>query len=225
MVDIENFSSAAAYESSLSKNTIKNLSRRRKHLEDMGALKFEVLCPADAGFATAIVVGIAIKQQWLAATGRLGLGLKQSGHAAFLKNIPQFNEVGDGPLAFVLSVGGKAIAVELGFLQRRHYYSYLGAFDWELRQQAPGRLQMHETIGWLIGQGALSLDLLANPTDYKRDVASRSIALASYAKSYTLLGHVYAAFWAGRGHTQLKRTAAAVITRLASSRRVLQGLL
>jgi CelD/BcsL family acetyltransferase involved in cellulose biosynthesis len=219
MVDIENFSSAAAYESSLSKNTIKNLSRRRKHLEDMGALKFEVLCPADAGFATAIVVGIAIKQQWLAATGRLGLGLKQSGHAAFLKNIPQFNEVGDGPLAFVLSVGGKAIAVELGFLQRRHYYS------WELRQQASGRLQMHETIGWLIGQGALSLDLLANPTDYKRDVASRSIALASYAKSYTLLGHVDAAFWAGWGHTQLKRTAAAVITRLASSRRVLQGLL
>ncbi len=225
VVELSKFASPAAYDASLSKNTTKNLRRRRKHLEDMGALKFQVLRPADAGYGAAIHDGIAMKQQWLAETGRLGLGLKHAGHAAFLTNIPRLTEAGDGPVAFVLSVAGKAVAIELGFLQRGHYYSYIGAFDWNLRQQAPGRLQMHETICWLIGQGATSMDLLANPTEYKRDVASRSIALASYYKSYTLRGRVYASFWAGWGKPQLKRTLAAMVIRSASSRRVLQGLL
>jgi CelD/BcsL family acetyltransferase involved in cellulose biosynthesis len=210
IVDLSKFSNASVYDASLSKNTSKNLRRRRKHLEDTGALKFDVLRPLDAGYDAAVHDGFVMKQQWLAATGRLGLGLKHAGHEAFLKNIPRLTEVGDGPLAFVLSIAGKAVAIELGFLQRGHYYSYMGAFDWELRQQAPGRLQMHETICWLIGQGAVSLDLLANPTEYKRDVASRSISLASYSKSYTLRGHVYASFWTGWGKPQLKRTLAAI---------------
>jgi CelD/BcsL family acetyltransferase involved in cellulose biosynthesis len=126
MVDLAKFSNAAAYDASLSKNTTKNLRRRRKHLEDMGALKFDVLRPDDQGYGAAIHEGIAMKQQWLAETGRLGLGLKHAGHAAFLTNIPQLAEAGDGPLAFVLSVAGKAVATELGFLQRGHYYSYMG---------------------------------------------------------------------------------------------------
>jgi CelD/BcsL family acetyltransferase involved in cellulose biosynthesis len=210
VVELSKHRNASDYEASLSKNTTKNLRRRRKHLEGMGDLTFEVFRPGDAGYHIAINDGMAMKQQWLTATGRLGLGLKQSGHATFLSNIPRLKETGDGPLAFVLSVAGKSVAIELGFLQRGHYYSYLGAFDWELRQQAPGRLQMHETICWLIGQGVVSMDLLANPTDYKRDVASSSIRLSSYSRTRNLRGFVYAAFWSGWGKPQLKRALAAI---------------
>lgn len=209
-IDLVPFSTAAAYDASLSKNTSKNLRRRRKHLEDRGALRFDVIHPSDQGYDQAIEACFAMKQQWVAETGRIGLGLQHAGHALSLKGMRQASDSDDGPLAFVLSVAGKAVAIELGFLQRRHYYSYMGAFDWDLRQQAPGRLQMHEAICWLIGQGAQSMDLLANPTDYKRDAAGRSVALASFAKSYTMRGAVYASLWAGWGKPQLKRAIASI---------------
>ena len=216
-VDLKPFASAAAYQTSLSKNLSKNLKRRRKHLEELGTLQFSVLRPTEAGYAEAIARCMEMKQQWLIETGRLGLGLQQSGHTAFLKSIPQHFRSGDGPLAFVLTLAGKAIAIELGFLQRGHYYSYMGAFDWSLRQQAPGRLQMHETIGWLIGQGAHCMDLLANPSDYKREMASRSLPLASYALSHNLRGAAYASLWAGWVKPQLKSALAAIPERWRTS--------
>jgi CelD/BcsL family acetyltransferase involved in cellulose biosynthesis len=207
-VDLAKFTTADAYEASLSKNAIKNLRRRRKHLDDMGPVTFSVLRPQSIGYDAAVADCIAMKQQWLTKTGRVGLGLQKTGHAAFLQCIP--NSAGEGPLAFVLSVGGKAAAIELGFWQRSHYYSYIGAFAWDLRQQAPGRLQMHETMRWLIGQGATNMDLLANPTDYKRDIASNGVSLVSLSKSHSFKGALYASLWTGWGKPQLKRAIAAI---------------
>jgi CelD/BcsL family acetyltransferase involved in cellulose biosynthesis len=210
VVDLATHESVESYSKSLSKNTFKNLRRRRKHLEDLGALSFKALRPTDSGFSAAIDNCVAMKQQWLQATGRIGSGLKDESFSEFLKNIGPPVEGKDGPLAFVLSIDKQVVAVELGFLQRGHYYSYMGAFDLALRQHAPGRLQIHETIGWLIEQGAQSMDLLANPTEYKRDVANLSIALSCFARSRTLLGALYVSFWAGWGKPKLKRAFSAI---------------
>jgi CelD/BcsL family acetyltransferase involved in cellulose biosynthesis len=209
LIDLKPFESKASYDSSLSKNTFKNLRRRRKHLEDMGTLSFTILRSTDTGFANAVADCIAMKQQWLNATGRLGVGFNQSGHAEFIKSIKDSAKNPDGPLAFVLNLAGKPLAIEVGFQQRGHYYSYIGAFDWHQRQHAPGRLQMHETIGWLIEQGATTMDLLANPTDYKRDIASRSIELGSFAISHTVPSRLYVNVWTAWGKPTLKRVIAA----------------
>jgi CelD/BcsL family acetyltransferase involved in cellulose biosynthesis len=209
LIDLKPFESKASYDGSLSKNTVKNLRRRRKHLEGMGTLSFTILRPTDKGFANAVADCIAMKQQWLNATGRLGVGFSQSGHAEFIKSIKYSAKSPDGPLAFVLNLAGKPLAIEIGFQQRGHYYSYIGAFDWDQRQHAPGRLQMHETIGWLIQQGATTMDLLANPTDYKRDIASRSIELGSFAISHTMRSRLYVNVWTAWGKPTLKRAIAA----------------
>ena len=45
-----------------------------------------------------------------------------------------------------MSLDGKAIAIEIGFIFKHHYYSYMGAFDLAWRDYSPGKVQMREMI-------------------------------------------------------------------------------
>jgi CelD/BcsL family acetyltransferase involved in cellulose biosynthesis len=221
VMDLAGFKNPAAYENTLSKNVTKNLRRRRKNLEDIGALSFKVLRKGDVGYVEYIAQCVAMKQEWLSKTARLNTGLKHQGHENMLAAVENDAASGDGPLVFVQSVSETPVAIEIGFLQRGHYYSYMGAFDWNVRQHAPGRLQMHNTLCWLIEQGARSMDLLANPTDYKRDIATRTIALSAYAWTHSASAAAYVHMWTGWTKPLLKKI---LVMRPASWRFNLQAL-
>jgi CelD/BcsL family acetyltransferase involved in cellulose biosynthesis len=199
-LDLKRFAAPSDYEKSVGKKTSRNMRSATTKLEAAGALTFHVLRPDDAGYCESVDACLSMKAMWLSATGRISQGLEQDGHCQFLKAM-----AGQGPLAFVLKLAGRPIAVELGYLQAGHYYAYMGAFDWSLRNLSPGKLQMHKSICWLISQGALTLDLLANPTEYKQHYASHGTALTGYAVNRTWRGQLYTALWTRRTKPRLKR--------------------
>jgi CelD/BcsL family acetyltransferase involved in cellulose biosynthesis len=202
-LDLSHYGSASAYETSLGKKTSRNLRRSISQFEQAGSLQFEVLCAQTPGFAALVAQALSMKEQWLAATGRVSHGLEQDGHAKFLASLRNTPE-GDGPLAFVLWLSGKPVAIELGYLQRRHYYAYIGAFDWTWRNLSPGKLQMHKSITWLIENNVATLDLLGNPSDYKQHYASHNVALHGYAIDLNWRGQAYNTVWTRNAKPQLK---------------------
>jgi CelD/BcsL family acetyltransferase involved in cellulose biosynthesis len=218
-LDLQRFADVKDYEKSLGKKTARNMRSATTKLEAMGTLTFEVLCPEDESYAASVETCLRMKDMWLGATGRISQGLEQSGHADFLKAM-----AGQSPMAFVLKLDGKPIAVELGYMQSGHYYAYMGAFDWSLRNLSPGKLQMHKSICWLITEGVRTLDLLAHPSAYKEHYASHGTALNGYAVNRTWRGYVYTAIWTRRAKPMLKQLFSALPGNWRSSVYVMRKL-
>ena len=192
-LDLTRFGGPDAYDASVGKKTARNLRRAMRQLEEIGPVTLNAIRPADPAFPTLVKRCLTMKTTWLEQTGRMSSGLSHASHGQFLSAMQSAG--GDGPLAFALMLGNKPIAIELGFLQRGHYYAYIGAFTWNLRNLSPGKLQMHMSIRWLIGAGVKTLDLLGNPADYKQHYANRHTALASYVMAPTLRGRIYTRLW------------------------------
>jgi CelD/BcsL family acetyltransferase involved in cellulose biosynthesis len=204
-LDLSQFGDASAYEDTVQGKARRNLKRSIRILEAQGLLSFDVLRPGMPNYREAVEACVAMKLAWLARTGRVGLGL-QAGHARFLSALSCVNDGKDGPYAFVLSVAGRPAAIELGYLQRGHYYCYMGAFRQSLAQASPGTVQMQKSIAWLIDQGAQTFDLLANPSEYKRGYQSNTVPLLEYAIGFSVAGQLYSDLWLGRLMPAVKRS-------------------
>ena len=202
LLDLRGYATSADFFSSLDGNHRRKRARRRNALARRGAIGFCALRPNDDGFPEAIDTCLAFKREWLARTGRYSLGLSIPGHAGFLAAL-QSGSSGD-PLAFVLTVDGKPVAIEIGFLRHGHYYAYLGGFDWAWRDLSPGKVQMEMTVCWLIDAGATTYDLLANPTGYKETWTNRTIALETHIADLTAWGRLYSRLWVNGAWPLLK---------------------
>lgn len=200
-LDLRQYPSIEAYEGKLGKKSARNLRRSANQLSALGPLSLAVSRPGDAAFKEHVQRCVAMKKFWLQATGRISSGLDGGEHGGFLSSLHGSDM---GPVAFVLKAGSRPLAIELGFLQRGHYYAYMGAFDWKLRHLSPGKLQMHMTLGWLIENGVHTLDLLGHPAEYKERFSSHNIALKSGVREYTLLGRSFGALWMRNARPQLK---------------------
>jgi CelD/BcsL family acetyltransferase involved in cellulose biosynthesis len=192
---------AAQRKTSVKKKTRKALDQ----LKARGSVEFTVVRPDDARYLPWVKQCLRFKSQWLSRTGRISTGLDFEDHSEFLAAVPHHQHHGQGPIISALTLEGKPIAIEIGFLHHGHYYCYLGGFDWSFRQVSPGKLQMEMTLAWLIDQGVHTFDLLANPSDYKSEYSNRTVALTSHAMAITRYGRVYASVWHGMLRPALKR--------------------
>ncbi len=195
VLDLTPYVSADAYFERLGKLQKRNRNRRRNHLARLGDVSFEMVFPDDAGFDGLVEQAVNWKREWLAQTGRRSVGFSAQGYAAFLKRLPGDSDQRSGACISVLRVGDRVVALELGFLHYRHYYAYIGSFDWSLRELSPGKVQMEMTVGWLIEQGARAYDLLVNPADYKNSWTNSAHAVATRAKPLSWKGRVYTGYW------------------------------
>lgn len=205
LLDLSGYASAEAYTQSLGKLQKRNRNRRRNHLARRGELAFDVLWPGDAGFADLLQRAIEMKKVWLKQAGRYSVGLAAPGHDAFLASLDGDAAAREGACLSVLRVGGEPVAIELGFIHHKHYYAYLGGFDWSLREHSPGKVQMDMTVCWLIENGVATYDLLGSPDDYKRSWSNRPVALKAYAKAFSWRGALYAGAWLGSIRPAIKR--------------------
>jgi CelD/BcsL family acetyltransferase involved in cellulose biosynthesis len=194
-LDLSSFGSLADYERTLSKKSLRNLKRGARLLSEQAKLDFKVLRPGAPRYREFIDAAIIMKKKWLRERARVGHGLLLPGHDRFLAAMTAVADGTDGPYVFAVLSDGRPVAVEIGYLQRKHYYCYLGAFDWDLRICSPGKVQMHRTIAWLIQHGALTYDLLANAEGYKQDYCSVQTQLCSYAVDLTGKGRIYTRMW------------------------------
>lgn len=210
MLDLSAYESAEAYTAGLGKLQKRNRNRRRNHLARLGALDFAVAWPGQAGFEALVRQCAAMKRQWLAETGRYSAGFAMAGYEDFLARLRGDADARAGAVAFVLRVDGRPVAIELGFLHHRHYYAYIGGFDWSLRELSPGKVQMDMTVGWLIDNGIASYDLLINPADYKASWSSHSLRVGFHARALSRKGALYTSIWLPRLRPALKKFAGRV---------------
>ncbi len=195
ILDLSRFESSEAYTKSLRKLQKRNRNRRRNHLARHGELTFEVLWPSDAGYAERLSTCMAMKRRWLMETGRYSAGFALDGYEAFLAQLDGDASTCTGACLSVLSCGGRAVAVELGFILNRHYYAYIGGFDWDLRSHSPGKVQMDMTVCWLIDNGIAAYDLLGNVADYKQSWTNRTVALSAHTIPMSWRGQLFASVW------------------------------
>lgn len=224
LLDLTGFASAEAYVAGLGKLQRRNRNRRRNHLARHGELQFSVLWPDDPAFAPTIQHALHLKRRWLTETGRLGLGLSQAGFGDFLAGLEGDRESLSGACLSVLETGDRIAAVELGFLHGGHYYCYMGAFDWDLRDASPGKVQMEMTVCWLIDNGVATYDLLANPAGYKESWSNRTIGLSTYTIAPSWRGRFYARGWVATARPALKRGLEALAYRVRRLAALTQGL-
>lgn len=195
ILDLSHFESSEAYTKSLGKLQKRNRNRRRNHLARHGELTFEVLWPDDARYAEHLSNCLAMKRRWLKEKGRYSTGFALDGYEAFLARLDGKSSDRAGACLSVLSCDGRPVALELGFIRNRHYYAYIGGFDWDLRSHSPGKVQMDMTVCWLIDNGVEAYDLLGNVADYKQSWTNRTVALSAHTIPMSWRGQLYAWVW------------------------------
>ncbi len=205
MLDLSRFESSAAYWAGLGKLQKRNRNRRRNQLARLGELSFTVVWPGDAEFGELVDTAVAMKRRWLLETSRLSAGFAMTGYEDFLNGLSGDRKALSGACVSVLRAGERIVAVEFGFIHHRHYYAYIGGFDWALKELSPGKVQMEMTVGWLIDNGVQAYDLLPNPAEYKASWSNESVAMAGHALPLTWKGRFYAGSWLPTLRPALKR--------------------
>ncbi|BCJ91991.1 hypothetical protein IZ6_27260 [Terrihabitans soli] len=219
VLDLTAWPSSEAYAASLGRDQRRRRERRRRALARHGELSFEILWPNNPEFKPLVHRAIEMKRDWLRSTGRLNIGM-MAGAEEFFSKLSGSEEDLSGAVMSVLRAGGDVVAVEIGFLQNRHYYGHIGSFDSAFAELSPGKIQVEMTIRWLIDQGMRSYDWLANATDTKRALSSFSEPLKSFAVPFSWKGRLYAEAWLPNVKPGIKRAYYALPS---SIRRVMTG--
>jgi CelD/BcsL family acetyltransferase involved in cellulose biosynthesis len=204
ILNLTPWSSAGVYLESLTRDQLRSRERRRKQLARQGQLSFDIIWPDDPRFEPLVHRAIEMKRDWLKGTGRISIGLMADAEHFFSKLSGSEKHL-SGAVVSVLRTGEKPVAVEIGFLQDRHYYGHVGSFDWQVAALSPGKVQIEMTIRWLIDHGVISYDFLANATDYKRSWSDQSEPLKSFAVPFSWKGRIYAEAWLPTIKPALKR--------------------
>ena len=189
IMDLSGFADFEALNASLSSSTRRNRNKRRNKFAGLGDVTQIDVAGGLPGYKKLVDQALDWKQLWLTETGRTSEILRLQQTRRFLKSLEE------GAVALALTIDGKPAAIEIGFLQDLHYYSYIGAFDWELRDYSPGKVQIEEALRWAIDNGIHSYDLLGNPSTYKTHWSNVEIELASHFKALTVKGKLYESVW------------------------------
>ncbi|WP_240230127.1 GNAT family N-acetyltransferase [Devosia lacusdianchii] len=205
ILDLTQYSSSEDYAQQLGKVQKRNRNRRRNHLARLGELDFQVIWPGHEEFKDLVQLATTMKRRWLTETGRYSVGFAMAGYGDFLADLDGDEAVLRGACLSVLRAGDRVVALELGFIQNRHYYAYIGGFDWDLKDMSPGKVQMDMTVSWLIDAGVSGYDLLINRASYKESWTNRTISITTRAEALTWKGWIYAGAWLPTVRPALKR--------------------
>jgi CelD/BcsL family acetyltransferase involved in cellulose biosynthesis len=219
ILDLTCWSSSEAYAAAQSRDQKRGRERKRRQLARHGELSFEIVWPDNPEFVPLVHRAIDMKREWLKRTGRLSVGMMANSEN-FFSQLSGSEQRLCGAVMSVLRAGGQVVAIEIGFLQNKHYYGHIGSFDWDFAAFSPGKVQIEMTIRWLIDQGVARYDFLANATDYKRSWSNLSEPLKSFAVPFGFKGRIYAEAWLPSLKPALKR---AYYAMPAAIRRLMSG--
>ncbi|ESR22846.1 GNAT family N-acetyltransferase [Lutibaculum baratangense] len=156
----------------------KRNGRTTRQLQKRGVLSFDIVAGgAEAG--ALLRQGIAMKEEWLANSGRVGRAFADPEILAALDALVRMPD--GGTLASCLRLDGEPIAIEIGFCSGPRYCAFLGAFSPELNKLGVGKLQMQHTVEALAGRGVEIYDLLPPGGGYKDDWADHRVPVADHA--------------------------------------------
>ncbi len=198
ILDFREIESWESYFASLSKNQRKERNRKAKKLKAQGELEFEVHFYQSAEFAELTEAAVRLKRIWLRETDRHSQALFDEESMRFLSSLgqylPQFQPL-EGPVVHVLKLDGKPIAIEIGMLRKRHYYSYLGAIDLQWAQYAPGTVQIEMSQKWALENGVEKFDFLSDPSEYKKSWTNSIVPVKTRYIPVSAQGYFYCSVW------------------------------
>ena len=195
VLDLSAFEDSESYLRHLGTARKRNRSRRRNRLARIGPIDFSIIWPDDPRFADLVRRCVAMKREWLSRTGRYSTGFSIARYDDFLAGLTGNEATLTGACLSVLTAGETIVAIELGFLRDRHYYSYIQSCDWELRALSPGKVLMDMHVRWLIDSGVAAYDLLGNPAEYKQSWSNRVVNLNLHTLPFSWRGRIYARTW------------------------------
>lgn len=191
-IDLSEFVDPGDYAVARSSRAARN-RRRRNKLAQMGDVAFRLV---DGGEEARKLADAAmqLKQQWLEDQGQYSRAFADPRTAACLIDLAVHRPAGSGVVTASLEIGGKPAAVEIGMVHNGRYCAFLGAFDPALSKHSPGQVQMQDSIEWCIARRLACYDLMAPADEYKRQLASRAVAVQDYTCLLGLAG-LPAAIW------------------------------
>lgn len=211
-IDLSEFSEPGDYARARSSRAARN-RRRRNKLAQMGDVAFRLVDGGEEARKLACAA-LELKQRWLADQGQYSRAFADPRTAACLVDMAAHRPADSGVVTASLEIGGKPAAVEIGMVHNGRYCAFLGAFDPALSKHSPGQVQMQDSIEWCIARRLDCYDLMAPADEYKRQLASRSVAVQDYTGLLGLAG-LPAAIWS----TYAPRSAKAAFQMLPRSLR------
>lgn len=196
ILDVSGIKDWESHHRALPKKQRLQRNSRRNRLEKLGVLDYQVWSAGSAGYTENIDRCIAMKQDWLKETGRLGRDLFDPRFAAFLRNLGSVEGPEDGRVYLhALTLDGTPIAMELGMRFRQDYYCFLGAIDLAYQKFSPGKVQMESAQRWAIEGGIRRFDFLNDPSAYKSSWTNTCVPLTACYVPLTSLGQLYCQHW------------------------------
>jgi CelD/BcsL family acetyltransferase involved in cellulose biosynthesis len=191
--EVENWE---AFRDGFKKSVRRGRRRRFKKIEDeLGRINLDVHFGGSDAYRAAVRQALEFKRIWLRESGRNTSAFSGKHACDFLSSLEGESTAQQGALCYVMSAGGKPIAIEMGFLSNRHYYCFLGSFDWSARNYSAGKVQMEQSLKWAIDNRISCIDFLGNYEAYQGDWSNGSVSMFSYSAARSIRGRLYARFW------------------------------
>ena len=206
VLDLTHYASWDAFFQSLSASCRKSRRRKRRKLEALGALDFQVHTPRSAGFAEAVTAALALKTTWLRETGKASRALSMDNNVDFFSRLTDCPAGAGRVLVGELALDGRMIAGEIGFERNGHFISYLGAYDLSLQAHSPGKVEMECMLEWCFENGIRRYDLLGNSDAYKEAWSNTDVPLFNHHVGLTVLGRARVELWLKRLRPALKQS-------------------
>lgn len=169
------------YLRSRSRNFRRDLTRRRRRLEERGAVGFRFVTSPDETGAT-LEWMLRQKTDWMRRQGfRLQAGGVDSADTQGFYRAAVADALSSGHLRLaVLTLDGEILAAELGVLFRRTFSAVMAVYDPRWEKYAPGKLLMADLARWMLENRCATYDLMPTGEDYKYLWTAREAEITTY---------------------------------------------
>lgn len=171
LVELDRFEDFTSYtETVFGPKTRQNLRRKARKLSELGEVEMRSLDSA-AEIAPWISRMVQLEQagwKWQERAGIFQLAEMRGFYQLLLQNLAGRRRV----RVCILTLNGRLLAHEIGFLGKDYYCMHSTAFDPEFAAHSPGRLLMLFAIGKCMDDGTRIYDFLQNDAEFKRQMST-----------------------------------------------------
>jgi len=185
-LDTSRFESFATYIETRSSSLKKNLRKRRRKLESVAPLVYEVVRDPMAIDEVTNTI-IRHKLDWLDDRGTHGRFLSRVGVAAWLADVAR-RALATGNLHLsLLRLGDRIISAQLAFISGNRFTAYLSSFDIAYGAYGVGRMQYASFMEDVFDR-KLQIDLMPRHDEFKLEWVEHGAATRGYAVPVTRRG-------------------------------------
>jgi CelD/BcsL family acetyltransferase involved in cellulose biosynthesis len=218
-VDLRPYPEFDSYLGTINAKTRKNMRNTKNRLARSGTLGHSVAAePADV--AALVERAHAGRERWLAEQGLTSRAFRDPTFGAFAAAVASPDSALK-VMAMSLTLDGKPIADQWGFVHNRRYYAYVATWAPEHEEASPGKLHLEQVIRACHERGVGVADFLMPAARYKFTWTDQAVAVADYALPISFAARMEFSLWSGGLRPFLKRTAlklpAGVRSRLAKA--------